>query len=283
MMKKMTIVLIVMVSFLIVGVLIWQGGSLDSPEEVISEEEGQGFSVHDLNWDYYEEMNDRIVEASFTNPPYVYDDTIFSIGRLGGVLSLFGENLDAINDIQQGKRLSVKLRFEGITGEESFLGDVPPSVWQENNGGFILKFYFYRSLELDFFDALNEAAMAEFRSNEEEITLAEVDWDALRNDYESEIAAILIQGIAAEDSNFDFDMARFESGKDNLSIILEFLEVNQDDFHGIEDLEYTYQGTIHFWRDDDERSLMLTFFMDEALNRRLMDAIGEEAWERALR
>jgi len=278
-MKKIIMGLAI-VGVLVVAVFIWQRNVA-----------GASFSVHDLNWDYYEEMNERGFEVFYSNPPHVYDASLLPIGHMQELLRFFRDNQDLIRDSRQGDDLDFTLRLRNITGNEEFLGNIDWEQIVEEREDEILeiRFYFDRSLLTGFLEALNASNDDYVRAinpdafNEERITLSEVDWDALRDDYESEISAILIQGGAAEDSNFDFDMARFESGRDDLSVILEFLEVNQGDFHSVENSEYTYQGTIHFWTDDDEPRLMSTFFMDEALNRRLMEAIGEEAWERALR
>jgi len=246
------------------------------------------FSVHDLNWDDIEGMNNHVAVAFYSNPPHVHNASLAPIGHMQELLNFFKSNQDLIRDSAQDDDLEFKVRFTRVTGEEKFLGYVPPSVWQENSGEFELSFHFDSSLIESFLEALNASNDAYVRAenpdafNEEIITLAEVDWEVLREDYEGEIFAVIIQGIVGVGEYFN--IADFNIAHDALPVILEFLEDNQNEFRNAGDLAYTYQGTIHFWQNDDsEPRIMAPFFMDEALNRRLMEAIGDEAWEQARR
>ena len=275
-MKKKKIVLLVVVGVLIGAVFIWRDGTTE-----------ETFSVHDLNWDDYEGMNEQVMGAFYTDSPHVYDASVGGIGYHEVIFRFFRDNLDFVSDRQRGNDLGYRVHFTNITGEESFLGNIPPSVWEENAGEFELNFYFDRSLSQEFWDVLIEAsreyamALNPDAFNEVRITLAEVDWDALRDGYEEQILSIVLEGSM---ENSDFHRGFFRSGRDNLPVIFQFLEDYQEFFSDSIDEEYKYTGIIHFIQINEEDPLIdARFYMNEELSRRLMDVIGEEAWEAARR
>lgn len=244
-------------------------------------------SVHGLNWEYYEEMGAHVSEMTLNIPPGFMGQWMNTDHDLTVFFQSFYENLDMVRDfpLVPGQTLTsdfeVVVKFTGLTGDENFLGGRDIS-----DGTLELSFYVDASLAQATLDLRNVATEAYniLRDPSWEavrITLAEVDWDALREDYSSHVSIIVIQGASREDGHFN--MTDFMTGRDDLSVVLEFLEDNQDEFRSVEDSEYTYQGTIHFWVEDGEPRQMSPFFMDEDLNRRLMSAIGEEAWEAARR
>jgi len=288
---------LIIVGVLIVGVIIWQSNDYpdndqmeDNNQMETEEPVGDGFSVHDLNWDYYEEMNKHIVDASFTNPPYVVDDDVHGVGYLTVVLRFFRENLNEVSDNQIGRRISLKLHFSGITGDENFLSELSPSVWQENNDGFILNFYFDRTLERECVDSLKEAGWERFAAENPEqidqrITLAEFDWDALREDYETYIIGFVFEGLQLEGENFN-EFVEFyvsTSGSDTILAVIEFLEQNQEEISAINRQESGHGGTMFFRRNSDQDpEVSSTFGMTEELIRTLMDTVGLDVWERSL-
>ena len=162
------------------------------------------FSVHDLNWDYFEEMNEFIVDATFSNPPYEFDEHIHGIEHLSVLLEFFKENINYLHDRQRNQRFDFTMYFSGITGKEKFLGNVTPSVWESNNGEFEFKFYFDREIRSGFFDNLNEAsnrrAIAEDPSLETRwILFDEIDWEKVSYDYKSMISLISFEGFERSD------------------------------------------------------------------------------------
>jgi hypothetical protein len=283
---KKIVVGLVVVGVLIVAVPIWQnnqGNNHTEGEELAMD----GFSIHDLDWEDVEGMNEHVSRMTLNVPPYFMDWMVGTHLDLTEVFRLFGENQHLLRDqpevVGQTREsdYEVTLTFRNLTGNEMFLNG------NGSKGTLGINFYVSRELAAqEVFDLITDAGDAYFREQnpEEVITLADIDWDALREDYEAGagVSVITIQGIVEEDRSFN--IADFESRRDDVSAILEFLEENQDEFYSNGDLEYMYQGTIHFWQDnEDEPHRMAPFFMEEALNRRLMEAIGEEAWERARR
>ena len=239
-------------------------------------------SVHDLNWDDYEGMNERIIRMTYTDPPFVEDMYVESIGHLEVILRFFGENQDLIRDRVEGDDLSLSLIFTDIQGTEVFLNG------HEVEENFEMRVYFDRSIQHEFFDVLNEASRSYARAqnpqafNEKEIILSDIDWDFLKENYETEIFSVVLEGPMLGDDYFntaDFEVVEFE-----LASILDFLYEYQQEVSIIENNEYRHMGRIVFKRIDNEDPLTRSiFFMNEQQIRELMDIIGEEDWERARR
>ena len=280
--KKIVVLILVLLVLVVVGLRRDRG---ESVEEVIE------FSVHDLNWEDIEGMNARASRAFYSNPPYVYDASLIPIGHLEGLLEFFRDNADLIRDEGERDDFDFTLHFTSIVGEEVFLGNLPSELW-ERTGDFELRFYFDRSLEMEFLDVLNAANRSYLRTQnpgafDEHITLLEVDWEELREDYGLYVSSLhLIRGemdweIFREKEDFWFGI--FLPEYDDLSVILTFLEENQTSLSGVETEEFIYSGSLHFERtSENEPREIVVFFMTEAQNQALMEAMGEEAWGIAL-
>ena len=243
------------------------------------------FSVHDLNWEDIIGMNERISDATFTNPPYNFDDPVRGVGHLNILLSFFNNNLDSISDISRRNNPSVRLYFRGITGHEPFLGEIPAHVWENNNGDFQLNFYFERDLNREFFDALNASGQERFEyENPHSVNiytpLENIDWDKVLSGYETLVSAILIQGVYDESVR----IFRFSTENPGTKNILYFLETNWHRFKNYETENYSLGGTIHLTETSDigQRNLV-SFFMDDTLSEELIIFIGYDVWEQALR
>ena len=249
------------------------------------------FSVHDLNWDYFEDMNEFIVHASFSNPPYVFDDYIHGIGHLGVLLEFFSENYSSLHDRQRNQRYDFTMRFSGITGEEKFLGDIPSSVWESNNGEFEFKFYFDREIEDGFFEHLREAnrrrTVADNPSLETRyIPLSEVDWGIILESFDETILSLRFEGFERTDypiSNF-FSFIAGSVNEETVSVIIHFLVENKNVIKNIIE-EDTRHSVVIFYRPISENKprYMTIFHLTEELYLMIVEHVGEEIWEAARR
>ena len=246
------------------------------------------FSVHDLNWDYFEEMNEFIVDATFSNPPYVFDSYVHGVGHLNVLLEFFKENTESLHDRQRNQRFDFTMRFSGITGDEKFLQNVPSSVWESSGGEFKFKFYIDRKIGNDFFTNFNEASwrrsVAEDSSLETRQTpFGEINWQDLISNYEERISGFIFEGFPREDVSGLREFFNIHSGwvsSDTILIIIQFLHQNQKIIN-----EISYDGNHHlgvmvYLRETPESPRYeVTFQLTEDLYLELIDEVGFEIWD----
>jgi len=245
-------------------------------------------SIHNIDWSDVSGMNEKIVAFYFSDPPFFEDEWVDAAEHLEDLLQFFGENIGYLRDRGRSNDMEVVFEFENVTGDEEFLES------NELEGTFTLHFYFDRSLSSEFFELLNASRHARLVEQnpslaQEDISLSDVNWSNLIDDYESYIYGVTLERRQRvrqrPDLQYGFDIADFNVGRDDLTTILTFLEENIDMFSDIATEEYRYIGSIFYRRFDySEPQITARFFMNEELTRILSDeVIGEEAWNRAQR
>ena len=195
---------------------------------------------------------------------------------LTGLFHLFSENQELLRDNpvvrgdEWGADFEVVLEFTNLTGNEAFLNN----QWLEDT--LFMNFYIDVSLAQASLDLRSEAELTYHRVQNPEafpeieiITLSDVNWEELNQNYEALITGVTIEGTS-------FNMVFFEIGHDDLPIILKFLEENQTDISSEKDGKNRFAGGIHFRRNEEQNSsVFVEFFMNESQHEELLDLIGE--------
>ena len=238
------------------------------------------FSVHDLNWEDIIGMNGRISDATFTNLPWVRDDQVHGVGHLNTLLNFFANNLENIGNTSRTGNISIKLYLTEITGDEKFLGDVNPSVWERNDGSFELTLYIDNSLERNFFDALNASAHERFAYENPNLVdmrsaLIDIDWDDLLENYETLIYGLVMSKTGRGGTFIPIEIM-------NPKDVLEVLRVNKDKASLQRDDIHDFRFSILFKRQSEETPVITAiFFMPESVHEEILHLIDEDVWEKA--
>ena len=254
-------------------------------------------SVHDFNWYYVEEMNDFIIDSTFTNPPYVYDDYVHGVDHLTPLLSFFKDNLDLIYDNQFGNRISFKMYFENISGDELFIGNLPSSIWTTNNGSFEIEIYLDRRLIEGFFKYLNESNAQRFIAENPRfetiyIPFSEIDWYLNQENLREKISMFSFVTINTADDRLSsvYDFPIRNSSEEVISKIINFLRSNQQiiiEGNAHRELklsteEIYHYGVIFYTRiNDDDPRFMTNFYLNEKLLIALIQDLGYDVWNDA--
>lgn len=276
-MKKIIVGLVVVV-VLMIAVFIWQSNNHEDDNYIETEDPvGDGFSVHGLNWEDVEGMNERVSDMTLNIPPYFMGRMVETHLDLAEVFRLFGENQHLLRDQPEVPGLTLEsdfevvLTFSNLTGNEIFLnGNGSESV-------FSISFYVDSSLAQTSLDLAGDAVYAYFREQNPEVvlTLAEVDWDALRDDYEAHLYGVTIDESQGRPAYLPLDIL-------DPTDVLRFFEENRYNVSQDWDDTYNYMASINFRREsEDSPDIRCIFFMTESMHRELISLIDDEVWEKA--
>ena len=266
--KNKKVILLLVVGVLIGAIFIWRESRTED-----------GFSVHDLNWDDYEGMNERVSSLTLHIPPHFMDRFVETHLDLTGLFLLFSENQHLLRDrpgtagLTLDSDFEVVLEFTNLLGNEIFLDE---AVY---DASFYMSFYVDSSLAQESLDLVGAAVRAyhEAQDPEVRITLAEVDWDALRGRYEEYLYGVTIDAPQGGPVNFPVAIL-------NPSDVLYFLEENKHDVSQNRNDLYNYRASILFKRENEEMPrIVCIFFMTESMHEELVSLIDEETWEAARR
>ena len=266
------------VDVVMVGVIIWQSRDQQASDQIENENPVRdGISVHDLNWDDARGMNEHVSRMTLNLPPYFMDRRVETHLDLTDFFQWLSENQDLLRDQPEvpGYTLSsdfeVVLRFTNLTGDESFLN------WNGSERTLDIIFYVDRSLGQMALDIVGEAAYAYFREQNpvERITLVEVDWNALHQNYETYIYGVTIDAPQAGPVFFPIDIL-------DPTDVLRFFENNRYNVSQDRNDLYNYLGAINFrWESEDGPEIICGFFMTETMHQELVSLIADEIWEEA--
>jgi len=193
------------------------------------------------------------------------------------IFRLFGENQDLLRDqpevpgLTWGSDFEVVLRFTGLTGDESFLNG-NESEWRLD-----INFYVDGSLAQASLDLAGDAVhnYAREQNPEERITLAEIDWEVLHENYEAYIYGVTIGKTRGIPVFFPTDIL-------DPTDVLRFFEENRYNVSQERNELYDFIGAINFRRkSEDDPEITCGFFMTETMHQELVSLIADEIWEEA--
>ena len=189
-------------------------------------------SVHDLDWNDVERMNEHVSSMVLHIPPHFMNWSVGTHFDLTYMFLLFSENQDLLRDQPEvpGRRLEsdfqVVLEFENLTGNETFLNE----KWVRdtlNMTFYVDEYLADRALSLS-----SEAESAYVRAQNphlfpEIIPLSQINWLDIVDDYKAHIEEISISRFYWR---FHMEIFDFRVGKDELADIVHFLTSNSDSF-----------------------------------------------------
>jgi len=246
---------------------------------------------HDLNWSYYEEMNEHVSDVELNIPPFFMDRWVDPNWNLEKVFRFFSENENLIWEQPEVPGLTVDsdfeiiLQFTNLTGDEGFLNGI-----EVEDGVLHTRFYVASELAQETLDLLVESEMYSVsgpRVEDKQVPVSEIDWEGLEDNYES-----LIRGIRIQLHNHpDHHHVDFFGDYDDLPPILNFLSANRHLLYETEDrdkeidlflsadyfaIDFILGDPDVLWEDSDRE--FASFFIPADLYNQLIEAVGEDVW-----